>query len=384
MVKVKISNFLKVIIIISILILLYTIFNYNLSNKSIQNFTGGNLDEINSNTPSLNKDITMLVNNKKYNRNNVCLVRHPYRDITSASAFYLEPIIKNIYKDKIIEYTDDQTVSCDIIVRSFWNKDYDNNEKYIFVSPEPNKHPHHANYTYFYKFLNDNCICAFLTSLDMIKNYKIHKPNIKYYYLPYFLDVMEYTQQFRDIDLTTNNIYMRPKIAAYITNYAATHRAAMFKALKALDTNNLVDSLGKSDRTVSHNIYSPHWKDLPEIYKDYKFVFTMENINEEGYITEKIMNAYRAGAIPIYWGTDYVKRIFNPESFVYVLDYKSYEDCAEHIMELANNPAKLLKMQRAAKFNKNLSANEIDYSKYYDDISPQWVIDISQYIKSSI
>jgi len=47
MVKVKISKFLKVIIIISILILLYTIFNYNLSNKSIQNFTVGNLDELN-------------------------------------------------------------------------------------------------------------------------------------------------------------------------------------------------------------------------------------------------------------------------------------------------------------------------------------------------
>jgi hypothetical protein len=110
----------------------------------------------------------------------------------------------------------------------------------------------------------------------------------------------------------------------------------------------------------------------------------MENTNENGYITEKIMNAYRSGAIPIYLGTEYVKEIFNPETFIYILDFPSYEDCAKHIMELANNPVKLLKMQAATKFNKKLSINDIDYSKYYDEISPPWVLDISRYIKNKM
>jgi len=76
--------------------------------------------------------------------------------------------------------------------------------------------------------------------------------------------------------------------------------------------------------------------------------------------------------------------IKNPETFIYILDFPSYEDCAKHIMELANNPVKLLKMQKLPKFNKIFSNNNIDYSKYYDEISPPWVLDISRYIKNKM
>jgi hypothetical protein len=88
-----------------------------------------------------------------------------------------------------------------------------------------------VNYSNFHKFLNENCICAFLTSIDMINNYKIHKPNIKYYYLPYFVDVQIDTQQFRDINLNLQNINSRPKIAAYILSNTIDERNKIFKAL---------------------------------------------------------------------------------------------------------------------------------------------------------
>jgi len=358
-------------ILLVILILTYILYlNNNNTNNNNNNNNNNNLTKYSSKSIKANKDNTLIV-------------RHPERIITSASAFYLEPILKNIYNDKIIEFTDDHYIECDIVIRSFWNKDYYNDEKYIFISPEPDRHSH-PEYHSFHRNLNDKCICAFLTSIDMINNYKKHKPNIKYYYLPYFLDVHTNIQLYINIDLNLQNIYMRPKIAAYIASYSPEHRDQMFKALKKLDTNNLIDSLGKSNKTVTYELYSSHWKDTIDIYKNYKFVLAMENINEEGYITEKIMNVFFSGAIPIYWGTDYIKRIFNPESFIYVPDFASYNDCAKYVFELSSNPTKLLKMQQAEKFNKNLSANDIDYSKYYNEISPQWVLDISEYIKNNL
>ena len=41
---------------------------------------------------------------------------------------------------------------------------------------------------------------------------------------------------------------------------------------------------------------------LIDEYSKFKFVLTMENGFRKGYVTEKIINAFVAGSIPIYWG----------------------------------------------------------------------------------
>ena len=53
-------------------------------------------------------------------------------------------------------------------------------------------------------------------------------------------------------------------------------------------------------------------------FGDYRFVLCMENTFAEGYITEKILNAYAAGTIPIYYGGGrQIFEVFNPRSFIY-------------------------------------------------------------------
>ncbi len=39
-----------------------------------------------------------------------------------------------------------------------------------------------------------------------------------------------------------------------------------------------------------------------EILKKYNFVLAFENSNFPGYITEKIIDAFKAGTVPLYWG----------------------------------------------------------------------------------
>mmetsp|Transcript_22888 Transcript_22888/g.24355 ORF Transcript_22888/g.24355 Transcript_22888/m.24355 type:complete len:109 (-) Transcript_22888:310-636(-) len=43
----------------------------------------------------------------------------------------------------------------------------------------------------------------------------------------------------------------------------------------------------------------------------------MENQQRTGYMTEKIINAFVAGCIPIYYGTEEVFDVFAAQSFVY-------------------------------------------------------------------
>lgn len=84
-----------------------------------------------------------------------------------------------------------------------------------------------------------------------------------------------------------------------------------------------------------------------DLFMNYKFVLCMENKSFPGYITEKILNAYLGGAIPIYWGdTKTVEYFFNPKSFINVNNFKSDEECVDYIIELSKNPKKMLEMQQ--------------------------------------
>ena len=53
-----------------------------------------------------------------------------------------------------------------------------------------------------------------------------------------------------------------------------------------------------------------------------------------GYCTEKLIDAYTAGTVPIYWGDSTVGLDFNTSAFVNCHDYPRFEDVVERIIEL--------------------------------------------------
>jgi hypothetical protein len=61
-------------------------------------------------------------------------------------------------------------------------------------------------------------------------------------------------------------------------------------------------------------------------------------------VTEKIMHAFGAGCIPIYWGTQDVLMDFNPKAFINANDYKTFEGVIERIKEIDNNDELYLDM----------------------------------------
>lgn len=68
--------------------------------------------------------------------------------------------------------------------------------------------------------------------------------------------------------------------------------------------------------------------------KDYMFNICFENSRTNSYYTEKICDCFLTGTIPIYWGTDTITKLFNPNGIIqvnsvddmkYVLDNLSYD-----------------------------------------------------------
>lgn len=77
-----------------------------------------------------------------------------------------------------------------------------------------------------------------------------------------------------------------------------------------------------------------------------KFTLCFESTKSEGFITEKICDAFFADTIPVYYGSDTVKDVFNEKAFINVADYPDFDAVIEKIKELDNDDEKYLEMLR--------------------------------------
>lgn len=77
---------------------------------------------------------------------------------------------------------------------------------------------------------------------------------------------------------------------------------------------------------------------------EFKFSLAFENSSAYGYVSEKIINAYQANTIPVYWGDPRIEDSFHPDSFINCNRYHSMEEAVEKIIELDNDDEKYLNM----------------------------------------
>jgi hypothetical protein len=68
----------------------------------------------------------------------------------------------------------------------------------------------------------------------------------------------------------------------------------------------------------------------------YRFEIAMDNTKMDGYVSEKILNAFLAGAIPIYYGTTDVFKLFHREAFIYY-DVTDPQTALDRILYLETN-----------------------------------------------
>ena len=132
----------------------------------------------------------------------------------------------------------------------------------------------------------------------------------------------------------------KTKFCAFLyKNYHARERIQFCKKLmkyKFVDCLGSVLNNTKLDKTETR--YVSDWDDKAmNIYKDYKFVIAFENSSSLGYISEKILLPLSVGSIPIYWGAPDVKDYINPECFINVNDFDSFEDCIEYVKKVDND-----------------------------------------------
>ncbi|MCQ2520972.1 MAG: glycosyltransferase family 10 [Lachnospiraceae bacterium] len=112
---------------------------------------------------------------------------------------------------------------------------------------------------------------------------------------------------------------------------------------EALCTYKHVDSGGRHKNNLPDGQPVP---DKLEFQKQYKFSFAFENSSFPGYVTEKIVDAWAAGSIPLYWGAPDVADYFNPKAFIDCTNMKSESEIIDAVKELDEDDHKYLTMLR--------------------------------------
>ncbi|MCR5735663.1 MAG: hypothetical protein K6G22_13735 [Lachnospiraceae bacterium] len=80
-------------------------------------------------------------------------------------------------------------------------------------------------------------------------------------------------------------------------------------------------------------------KDKIDFLRGYKFNLCIENSSAPGYTTEKLIEGFAGGGIPIYWGDPDIGKKFNTKAFLNCMEYDDTVKVIQRIKELDQNDA---------------------------------------------
>lgn len=111
-----------------------------------------------------------------------------------------------------------------------------------------------------------------------------------------------------------------------------------------------------SGGTFLNNIGEPKGvRDKLSFQKRHKFAIAFENTSHAGYATEKIVQAFAAKTVPIYWGDPLIEKIFNPEAFINCHKYDSFDDVVREVARIDQDDMAYQRMINApALINQNM------------------------------
>ena len=130
--------------------------------------------------------------------------------------------------------------------------------------------------------------------------------------------------QVKNIDIPSKKF-----CAWVVSNGGGTERNLFFDKLSEYK---VVDSGG----SFKNNVGGPV-SDKLEFLSHYKFSICMENSKTQGYISEKLVDCFEAGVIPIYFGDDTVLELLNNKSYIHVKSVDEFDEKIELIKKIDNN-----------------------------------------------
>lgn len=97
--------------------------------------------------------------------------------------------------------------------------------------------------------------------------------------------------------------------------------------------------------------------------RTHKFSICFENGAHVGYTTEKLVQAFAARTVPIYWGDPDVCRVFNEKAFVNVSDFADLDAAIERVREIDADDDLYLQMLRTPALREDTPTPEAERAR---------------------
>lgn len=215
----------------------------------------------------------------------------------------------------------------------------------------------------FYSVFNDDyllytdCIRIFFTGENLAPNFQLCDYAIgfermsfgdRYIRFPFYFGMKEYAD---DLKAAINKDRSIPKEAferrfcSFVYSNSDTDRARE-DIFRVLNKYRSVDAGGRL-----FNSFNGHCVDDKYLFEfQHKFSIACENSSHLGYSTEKLMQAFAAQTIPIYYGDPSVIEEYNPAAFINCHEFRTYDQLLERVKEIDQNKKMYMDMLKQPTF----------------------------------
>lgn len=238
------------------------------------------------------------------------------------------------------------------ILKKYYDVEISENPDYVFCSPYSNE------------FLQYDCVRIFYTGENITPDFNLFDYCIgfdemefgdRYMRVPNYIMNPKYAN---DLELMCKKHLIDNNVDKEFCSFVCSNGNADLMRDKIFEEISKYKCVASGGRYLN-NIGLPNGVDSKlEFQRKFKFSLALENTSFKGYTTEKLVEAFAAGSVPIYWGDPDVKKYFNEKAFINILDYPTLEDAIEEVrridqdsnayMTYLRNPA-LLDLQHVEK-----------------------------------
>jgi glycosyl transferase family 10 (putative fucosyltransferase)/alpha-1,3-fucosyltransferase FucT-like protein/SEC-C motif-containing protein len=171
----------------------------------------------------------------------------------------------------------------------------------------------------------------------------------------------------------------REKFCCFVASHPEQHRMLAVELLSRIEK---VDVYGN---VVRFPLRQSKYTILPS----YKFNICFENSMFPGYYTEKALQAWAGGCVPLYFADRFASLDFNPAAIINRADFPTLSDFVEHVRRINSSPDAVKEIVAQPLVLKKPSLDRIisflkeAYTKIRRDTRPNFAINIPQPFSSS-
>ena len=102
-------------------------------------------------------------------------------------------------------------------------------------------------------------------------------------------------------------VYKKSKMLSLIASSKKSYKGHQLRHAVASRFSKSMDLFGRAYKPVKHKV---------EALKDYRYSIVIENCRSDFYFTEKLIDAFACGTVPVYWGCPSIGKFFDERGII--------------------------------------------------------------------